>query len=185
MKIYTGFGDKGNTALFGGKSVRKDNPRVEAYGSLDELNSIIGVLRAQNSDRDIDHLLEQIQNQIFVCGSEIATPDPKKTQNFDNQITESEIKFLEQHIDRLSSHLAPLKNFILPAGCQASALAHWARTVCRRAERQLVTLTSDTGIRNDLLVYINRLSDLLFIIARYENKLKQTNDVAWAGLKRK
>ncbi len=185
MKIYTGFGDKGNTALFGGNTVRKDDPRVEAYGSLDELNSIVGVLRAQNNDNEMDRLLEQIQNQIFVCGSEIATPDPANAQKFSSLISDTEIQFLERQIDHLSSHLPALKNFILPAGCQASATAHWARTVCRRAERQLVTLSTQTNIRNDLLVYLNRLSDLLFVIARYENKLMQTTDVPWRGLQRK
>lgn len=185
MKIYTGFGDKGDTALFGGKKVRKDNQRVETYGALDELNSILGVLRVHNTSDEIDGLLETVQNEIFVLGSEIATPEAARSNQFSEHIDKTHIDAIQTHIDQLSSQLPELKNFILPAGCAASAAAHWARTVCRRAERQLVRLMTGTDVRNELLVYLNRLSDLLFVVARYENVINNTPDVSWLGINRK
>jgi len=126
MKIYTGFGDKGDTALFGGQKVRKDDSRVESYGTLDELNSILGVLRTQNADADVDHLLEKLQNEIFVLGSEVATPEKAKTKSFLDSISNTHVEYLENQIDQLSAHLPELKSFILPGGCVASATAHWA-----------------------------------------------------------
>ena len=185
MKIYTGFGDKGDTALFGGEKVRKDNQRVETYGALDELNSILGVLRVQNTSAKIDGVLETVQNEIFVLGSEIATPEAARSKQFSEHIDKTHIDAVQTNIDQLSSHLPELKNFILPAGCAASATAHWARTVCRRAERQLVRLMTGTDVRNELLVYLNRLSDLLFVVARYENVINNTPDVSWLGINRK
>lgn len=177
MKIYTGFGDKGNTALFGGETVKKNHLRVEMYGSLDELNSLLGMLRNKNKDGGIDAILKNIQNELFSYSSEIATPDAGKRLSFIDQISQEHISFLENTIDDLSGKLPELKKFILPAGSEVSCYAHMARTVCRRAERLLINLADEADIRGELIVYLNRLSDLLFVIARYENLLNKIEDV--------
>lgn len=183
MKIYTGFGDEGNTALFGGQVVRKNHTRVEIYGTLDELNSVIGLMRCKNSDAEVDDLLNRIQNEIFFVSAELATPEEKMLNRFMDRIDENHIHGIEQHIDYFSENLDPLKQFILPGGSEAAAFAHLARTVCRRAERKLVALSEDSGVRKELLIYVNRLSDLFFVLARYQNKLAGQPDVKWKGLK--
>ncbi|MEJ2055872.1 MAG: cob(I)yrinic acid a,c-diamide adenosyltransferase [Calditrichaceae bacterium] len=189
MKIYTGFGDEGDTALFGGQTVKKNNIRVEVYGALnirvevygalDELNSYIGMLRIKNTDPGVDNILAEIQDELFVVSSEIATPDEKNRKKLKNIIDFEVVRKKEKHIDKLSEQLDPLKNFILPGGCEAAAFAHIARTVCRRAERNLVPLILENGVRKEIIVYLNRLSDLLFVLARYLNKLAGTDDVLW------
>lgn len=183
MKIYTGFGDEGNTALFGGQVVKKNHARVEIYGTLDELNSVIGLLRCKNDDAEVDGLLNQIQNEIFVVSAELATPEEKMRDRFVDCIDELHIHSIEQRIDHFSEHLDPLKQFILPGGSEAAAFAHLARTVCRRAERKLVAFNEDPLVRKELLIYLNRLSDLFFVLARYQNKLAGQPDVKWKGLK--
>lgn len=183
MKIYTGFGDKGSTALFGGNIVKKNHVRVEVYGTLDELNSLIGLLRAKNKNEELDHILFRIQNEIFVISSEIAAPDEDKRSKFSDEIDEKHIAQLESEIDNYSDQLEPLKNFILPGGSEDASIAHLARTVCRRAERILVSLNDDLTVRSVVLVYLNRLSDLFFVLARYLNKLNNIDDVGWKGLR--
>lgn len=182
MKIYTGFGDQGKTALFGGKNVPKNHPRVEVYGQLDELNSVIGLIVAKDINNDPDHILRRIQNELFVVSSEIATPDRKKTERFSELIGRAHQHSLEKEIDRLSAHLPELKNFILPGGCEAAALCHLARTVCRRAERALVGLMREEDIRQDILIYLNRLGDLLFVLSRFYNHRAGLEDTPWKGL---
>ena len=184
MKIYTGFGDKGDTALFGGETVKKNHLRVEMYGTLDELNSLTGLLRNKNSDPQIDKVLQNIQNELFTYGSEIATPDESKRAKFTEHISDLHINTLENYIDRFMENLPELKKFVLPGGCEAACYAHLARTVCRRAERMLISLANDIEIRNELIVYLNRLGDLLFVIARYENVLNNVEDVSWQGIRK-
>lgn len=184
MKIYTGFGDQGKTALFGGETVRKNHLRVEMYGTLDELNSLIGLLRNKNNDKSIDTTLQNVQNELFTYGSEIATPDVGKRDNFTDQISDTHISSLENAIDRFSEQLPALKKFILPGGSEAASYAHLARTVCRRAERMLISLADQIEIRGQLIIYLNRLSDLFFVIARYENFKNQVEDITWEGIRK-
>lgn len=185
MKIYTGFGDDGKTALFGGETVQKNHSRVEMYGTLDELNSLIGLLRNKNQNKDIDKLLKDIQNGLFTYGAEIATPNIEKRASFSEHISDIHITSLEAIIDRYMEKLPSLTKFVLPGGCEAAGFAHLARTVCRRAERMLISLANEIEIRRELIVYLNRLGDLLFVIARYENMLNEVNDVIWDGIRKK
>ena len=184
MKIYTGFGDKGNTALFGGQTVKKDNLRVEMYGTLDELNSFLGILSNKNKDSEIGTIVNNIQNEIFIFGSEMATPPAKERGSLAEYISEKHVNELEKAIDKITEELPELKNFILPGGSEAACYSHVARTVCRRAERMLIKLAEGTEIREVLIVYLNRLSDLLFTIARYENKIEHINEVIWEGIRK-
>jgi cob(I)alamin adenosyltransferase len=179
MKIYTKTGDRGDTGLFGGPRVSKDAPRIEAYGTVDELNSVLGVVRSIHQQPDVDALLEQIQNELFSLGAQLATPNPAAHQTA--LIGPPQIAALEAAIDRYQAGLAPLAQFILPAGTPAAAQLHLARTVCRRAERRLVTLMhqSPEPIADDLVIYLNRLSDLLFVLAREVNRAAGTGDVPW------
>ena len=156
MKIYTKTGDHGETGLFGGPRVSKDTPRIEAYGTVDELNSVLGVVRAQAIESDIDALLRQIQNELFDLGAQLATPDP--AAHHTSLIGPPQIVALEAAIDRFEARLDPLKQFILPGGTPAAAQLHLARTVCRRAERRLVTLVHQSAerIADDLVIYLNR-----------------------------
>jgi cob(I)alamin adenosyltransferase len=179
MKIYTKTGDDGETGLFGGPRVSKDAARIEAYGSVDELNSVLGVVRTHPLDPSVDHLLRQIQNELFALGAQLATPDPAAHSTA--MIGPAQIAALEGAIDRFEAGLEPLKQFILPGGTAAAAHLHLARTVCRRAERRLVTLVrqSPEPVSNDLLVYLNRLSDLLFVLARAVNHAAGSADIPW------
>ncbi len=179
MKIYTGYGDRGRTMLFGGENVEKTHPRVEAYGTLDELNSQIGLLLALQPDERVTAILLRIQKEIFAASSEIATPDEKRRQSLPGQIQDLQVRELENRIDEFEAGLAPLKNFILPGGSPRSAQCHIARTICRRAERQILKIGSATACRPELLVYFNRLSDFLFVLARYLNKTDGRPDVTW------
>lgn len=179
MKIYTGFGDKGETSLFGGEVVNKDDIRIETYGTLDELNSIIGLLRTKIVEHSINKVLFSIQNEIFILSSEIATPNVIQQSKLKDRISEINIRKIEDTIDDISEKLDPLKNFILPGGSESAAIAHIARTVCRRAERNLTTLNSESKIRGELIVFLNRLGDLFFILARYLNKSNNVSDVIW------
>ena len=185
MKIYTGFGDQGKTALFGGEKVDKHHLRVECYGTLDELNAWLGKTAAGAVPGEIKTLLIALQNELFILGSEIATPDSSRRASFKERIGETHIRFLENTMDELQSALAPLKQFILPGGAPAAADCHIARTVCRRAERRLTELAGHTEIENHWLVYLNRLSDLLFIVSRYINKAANHDDIVWEGIRKK
>jgi cob(I)alamin adenosyltransferase len=178
MKIYTKTGDKGKTSLFGGDRVSKDTYRIEAYGSVDELNSHLGVVRALKPPAEVDRMLERIQYQLFVLGADLATPRTRKEGKVD-RIQSRHIEYLEQSIDRLDSTLPPLSQFILPAGSLTAAELHVARTVCRRAERRVVQLAKKCDIGTTPVVYINRLSDFLFVAARSVNKTDGQEDVRW------
>jgi cob(I)alamin adenosyltransferase len=179
MKIYTKTGDRGETGLFGGPRVSKDAPRIEAYGTVDELNCMLGVIRALAIESDVDSLLRQIQNELFDLGAQLATPDP--AAHHTALIGPRQITALEAAIDRFEERLDPLKQFILPGGTPAAAQLHLARTVCRRAERRLVTLVNRSAepIAEDLVIYLNRLSDLLFVLAREVNRAAGCPDVPW------
>ena len=179
MKIYTKTGDRGDTGLFGGPRVSKDAPRIEAYGTVDELNSVLGVARAAGLDSEFDALLGRIQNDLFALGAQLATPDP--VAHHTALVGPDQIAALEQAIDRFEERLEPLRNFILPGGTPAAAQLHLARTVCRRAERRLVTLMrqSNETIAVEPAVYLNRLSDLLFVMARAVNRAAARPDVPW------
>ncbi|MFW9930621.1 MAG: cob(I)yrinic acid a,c-diamide adenosyltransferase [Candidatus Thorarchaeota archaeon] len=180
MKIYTKNGDKGKTALFGGKKVSKDDLRVQAYGELDELNSIIGLAINKVENLDTSKILQEIQNQIFAIGSDLATPpEENKLREKINIDYSSFTEELEKKIDQWEKELHPLKSFILPGGSDGSNYLHLARTVCRRAERSIITLSNSENINNSIIPYINRLSDLLFVLARSENYIKGIVDKEW------
>jgi cob(I)alamin adenosyltransferase len=176
MKIYTKTGDEGETSLLGGERVRKDNPRIDAYGTIDELNSVIGVSRAVWKSGPIDSELGQVQRDLFDIGAFLATV--AHSDRFPS-VPEERIGALEQSIDRMEAELSPLKNFILPGGSHAAATLHVARTVCRRAERVIVALHEASDEMARTIRYLNRLSDHLFVAARYANAKLGTADVAW------
>lgn len=180
MKIYTRTGDGGSTGLFGGPRVAKDDARIEAYGTVDELNAVLGMVRSVGVDKTIDAMIEQVQNELFSIGAELATPKPDE---FDLRIIGSgHIACLERWIDESEDGLPPLKTFILPAGTPAATHIHLARSTCRRAERRLVTLQqqNEGSVSADLLVYLNRLSDLLFVLARRVNAQAGVPDHPWS-----
>lgn len=178
MKIYTKTGDKGKTSLFGGTRVVKDARRLEAYGSVDELNSHIGLVRSLKPHAEIDRILGQIQQDLFVLGADLATPQPKQRETIE-LIEARHVEQLERAIDRLDSKLEPLTRFVLPGGSHIAAELHVARSVCRRVERRVVNLLRKEEIGTTPFVYINRLSDLLFVLARYANKLEGVEEVKW------
>lgn len=179
MKIYTKTGDNGETGLFAGPRVRKDAPRIEAYGTIDELNAVLGCARCQPLPAEVDALLATVQNELFNLGAELATLDPGKLQLA--VISAAHIAALEAAIDRFEAHLTPLRQFILPGGSAGAAWLHLARTVCRRAERRLVALAAAETISPHLLVYLNRLSDLLFVLARTANRAAGLADAPWTS----
>jgi len=180
VRIYTRAGDGGETGLFGGGRVSKDDPRVEAYGAVDELNSLLGVSRALGLPPDMDALLERIQSQLFVVGADLATPvDAKAPEGRIVRTAPDLASSLEPEIDRLESELPPLKTFILPGGAPAGASLHHARTVCRRAERRTVALGRAATISAGVVPYLNRLSDLLFVMARAANHRARRTESAW------
>ena len=177
MKIYTGKGDKGETALYGGKRVSKNSPRIEAYGIVDELNSFVGLAVTETIDKDVKALLIKIQNQLFTVGADLATPEEKKQES---DGTPSEFySSIEKEIDKYDAKLEELKNFILPGGSKSSANLHICRTVARRAERAVVSLKNSVEIGDNILIFLNRLSDLFFVLARFENKVSGNPDVKW------
>ena len=181
MKIYTKTGDTGQTGLFGGGRVSKDDPRVEAYGDVDELNAQIGVARAVEVMPRIDEVLVPIQRDLFSIGALLATPDLEKMHDHltKAQIDEMRIHGLEQEIDACDRELEPLRAFIVPGGSPKAAALHVARTVCRRAERRVIHLQRSVEIPSIVVVYLNRLSDLLFTLARVANARGGAGEVTW------
>ena len=184
MKIYTKTGDKGETSLYGGTRVSKAAARVESYGTLDELNAFIGLAKAEISDEKVLNQLQKIQFDLFTVGSEAATPTDKLIlangkNRLDLMISEEEISELEHWMDDLDAELEPLQFFILPSGGKAAASVHVCRTVCRRAERAMVYLNETEEVRPELIKYLNRLSDYLFILARYISKISGEKEEYW------
>lgn len=178
MKIYTKTGDKGETGLFGGDRVSKDSLRIEAYGAVDELNSLLGVVRSFRPGRKVDEILERIQNDLFVLGADLATKKRNK-RSLIPHITGSQVLLLERTIDAIQRSLPPLKAFVLPGGTPGASYLHYARTVCRRAERSAVRLMRSESINKDILVYLNRLSDLLFVLSRRQNLDAKKQEIQW------
>jgi len=182
VKIYTRRGDSGETDLFAGGRVAKDHVRVEAYGAVDELNAVLGQALSASGQKDLQELGRRVQETLFELGAVLATPEPKpRTGNPVPAPREEDVAWLEARIDALEQELAPLRRFILPGGTSASAAFHTARTVCRRAERRAVLLERGERIDPACLRYLNRLSDLLFVVARVENRRAGVADVEWAG----
>jgi cob(I)alamin adenosyltransferase len=180
MKIYTKGGDKGETGLFGGERVSKNSARIEAYGTIDELNSFIGQAITEVKSNDVKDLLNTIQNQLFTVGSDLATPRSEKNEKYQiPRVPKEFFENIENQIDKFESELEPLKNFILPGGGKAAAILNICRTVCRRAERRVVTLKSSEDIGENILIFLNRLSDLFFVLSRYENMISGIPDTIW------
>lgn len=179
MKIYTKTGDNGTTGLFDGRRVRKDDLRVETYGTVDELNSIIGLALAFDLPNEMKEDIEKISYDLFILGGDLATPLNSKVNFKINRIESNHIVWLEQKIDKYTEVLPPLSNFILPGGCKSASFLHQARTVCRRLERKIVTLSEHEDLGEFVIVYVNRLSDYLFVAARLANFYNKYNDVIW------
>lgn len=183
MKLYTRRGDQGSTDLFGGTSTSKDSLRVVAYGAVDELNSCIGLAASACEDMQLSAIMRQIQSRLFEVGADLATPgsqpDRQSVQERIPRVEPQQIQEVEQHIDALCNSLAPIRSFILPGGSELASRLHLARTVCRRAERQCVTLMHAESMGSEVIAYLNRLSDLLFAMARKANQLTKCEDVPW------
>ena len=181
MKIYTKTGDTGETGLFGGGRVGKDHPRVEAYGDVDELNATLGLVRALEPMPRIDEIIVPIQRDLFSIGALLATPDREKMRaSLDKaRIDNSRIRELESAIDQCESELDPLRSFIVPGGTAKAAALHVARTVCRRAERRVVALQHTEELPALVVIYLNRVSDLLFMLARVANRRAGAGEVSW------
>jgi len=181
VKIYTRTGDTGETALFGGGRVSKDHPRTSAYGDVDELNSAIGVARAPAPAELFDELLDDIQRDAFAIGGQLATPEPEKVANAIAKavLPPDRVASFERAMDAAEAELPPLRAFVLPGGTPKAAALHLARTVCRRAERSAVRLAREEDAPAEILVYLNRLSDLLFTLARLANHRAGVGDTTW------
>lgn len=184
MNIYTKRGDGGETSLFGGERLSKSALRVQAYGTVDELNALLGVVR-EAVERDlpeIGELILRIQHDCFVIGADLASPNASiKEKRASMHVDDRFVTWLEEHIDRYTAELPPMKQFILPGGTRPAALLHWARTVARRAEREVVALSTTAGedVNPAIIRYLNRLSDLLFVMARLANARADRTDVPW------
>jgi cob(I)alamin adenosyltransferase len=178
MKIYTKSGDDGSTGLFGGGRVRKSDARIECYGTVDELNASLGVA-AVAAPASLADLLRRVQNELFVVGAHLATPEDSPHTGSLPLLDEAMIGRLEMEIDNAEAELEPLRQFILPGGDEAAARLHLARTVCRRAERALVEFSLDRPVAPTIITYMNRLSDWLFVMARLANKRAGVADRAW------
>ena len=176
MKLYTRFGDKGRTSLVGGTAVPKDDPRVEAYGAVDELNAVLGLAIAFIDLPRARESLGRIQKDLFVIGASLATKGKKA-----RQLPPSRVRELEDEIDTLWAELPPLAHFVIPGGSKTASLLHMARTVCRRAERRIITLSKKEPVGPDIIVYMNRAGDLLFAMARFVNYRKKVPEGQWKG----
>ncbi|HNX54947.1 MAG TPA: cob(I)yrinic acid a,c-diamide adenosyltransferase [Prolixibacteraceae bacterium] len=179
MKIYTKTGDDGTTGLVGGTRVKKYNIRLESYGTIDELNSYVGYIRSLQTDSAVDKVLEIIQNKLFVIGANLATEDSIDMIKKQLPCKAADIELLEQEMDRMNESLPELRAFILPGGSQASCVCHVARTVCRRAERNIVELAENHNVDSNLIKYVNRLSDYLFVLSRYLNIAQKHVEILW------
>ncbi|MBM7113960.1 cob(I)yrinic acid a,c-diamide adenosyltransferase [Archangium primigenium] len=183
MKIYTKTGDAGETGLFGGGRVGKDSLRVEAYGEVDELNATLGLVRAMAPPSDLDALLQRLQDQLFTVGAVLATPAGTKASSHIPPLKAEWVTDMERAIDTFETELAPMTHFILPGGSQAAAALHLGRTVCRRAERRVVAALHAGEGSAEAVTYLNRLSDLLFVLARVANHRAGIEDVKWIAEK--
>jgi cob(I)alamin adenosyltransferase len=185
-RVYTRTGDKGTTALVGGKRVPKDSPRIVAYGTVDELNSIVGLARVFNAERLaeddkhrwLDGVLRRLQNQLFDLGSELATPDDAAYEGM-HRVGDGEVKELEELMDRCQKELPPLRSFVLPGGGRVGGFLHLARTVCRRAEREILALSRAEPLGDGPLRYVNRLSDAFFVLSRWVGKHLGEPEYLW------
>ncbi len=180
MKIYTRTGDDGTTSLFGGMRVSKDNGRIEAYGAVDELNAALGLAASLSRDESIARLLQDIQRDLFAISTDLATP-PDRHSGVDARTIQSLVENLEKDIDKLETSLSPLHQFILPGGHPCAAAIHMARTICRRAERRVIALGSTEAITPATRIYLNRLSDYLFVLGRYANHRHDVEETTWDG----
>lgn len=179
-KLYTRLGDRGETSLFGGERVPKDHPRVEAYGQLDQVSAAIGLLVAALPEDELRDALRQAQNDLFDLGAELATPpDSRLRDRLPRLVDEADWRRLERLLDEHDARVPPLRTFVLPGGHETAARAHVARTACRAAERAAVRLSHREEVRADVLVYLNRLSDFLFVCARFLNHREGVEEVAW------
>ena len=183
MKIYTKTGDEGDTSLFGGGRVPKDNKRVEAYGAVDELNSFLGLAHTALTDADVQRGLVLIQNDLFALGANLATPegDDSRPRPRVPDVPVTRVEAMEEWIDQGTDELTELRQFVLPGGTEPAAMLHVCRSVCRRAERAVVALGREEAVDGGILRYLNRLSDLLFVWARLENHRAGQGDVPWTG----
>lgn len=176
MKIYTKTGDDGNTGLQGNYRISKSHPRITAYGTVDEINAILGMVLTNSLDGDISELLTKIQNDLFLVGADLSNTN---LNDLKNRVSLEMIESLEKHIDEFESELPSLTNFILPGGTLAASQLHYARTVVRRAEIQVVVLTEKDEINSNCIKYLNRLSDLFFVLGRLINKRNNHEDIPW------
>jgi cob(I)alamin adenosyltransferase len=179
MKIYTKTGDTGETGLYGGKRISKSSKRIDAYGTVDELNSFIGLAITEVRSENVKNVLYKLQNQLFVLGSDLASPDMQENKKNNLRLPSEYIGETEKSIDFFEEKLEELKNFILPGGSKAASLLHICRTVSRRAERLVVSLLSEEQIDKNIVIYLNRLSDLFFVLSRFENKISGIPDIIW------
>ncbi len=173
-KIYTRLGDKGQTVTLAGKKVYKDDQRVEAYGSVDELNALLGLTISFTEREEVKGILNKVQKELFIIGAELAMEKPGA-----KKINPVHVSLLESKIDEIEEELPHLANFVLPGGSKTASLLHLARTVCRRAERRVVTMSQKTKVNPDIIKYLNRLGDLLFVLARYVNRKKHIDETLW------
>ena len=180
MKIYTRTGDDGTTGLIGGSRVKKHNIRLESYGTIDELNSYIGLIRSMQTDQHADQILEIIQNKLFVIGASLATEESITLIKKQLPCKKADIELLEKEMDLMNNDLPELRNFILPGGSQAASFCHVARTVCRRAERKIVELSEKAEVDPNLIKFVNRLSDYLFVLSRKINLDQKTPEILWS-----
>jgi cob(I)alamin adenosyltransferase len=178
MKIYTMTGDDGSTGLIGGERVRKSDPRIECFGTVDEINASLG-LAAVGAEPALVKILREVQNDLFVIGSHLASPEVGKENHNIPALDEAMVHRLEMQIDSAEAELSPLREFILPGGCETGARLHFARTVCRRAERLVVDFAGDRPVPAMIVTYLNRLSDWLFVQARNANRRQGVPDIPW------
>ena len=177
FKIYTKTGDKGETSLFGGKRLLKSHLRIDSYGTVDELNSFLGLVRDQTDDDNVRGMLKEVQDRLFTVGSNLASDPDKPLATPD--LLETDVEVLEKAIDQMNEVLPPLKNFILPGGHPAISTCHVARCVCRRAERLVVALAQEEAVEEIIIRYLNRLSDYLFVLARFLGRQLGAPEIVW------